>query len=597
MKSSFLFPVMLFLSPAIHAQYSSTRSQTTTVIEQVICYTFYDLQTNGSTGNRLLHNSDGTLSAAFAFSPNADNLPTSFPDRGTGYAYYDGVQWNLCANTRIEPARTGSPAIAVTETGKEIILAHTGTEIGMSWRPQKGTGAWTFTHPFGTGNTDFWPRIISGGSNGETLHAIWTGSDGTAIVHGQRGPLFYSRSTNGGVTWQVNRSIIPQLDSSHFIGFASDSYSIDCSGDTVAIAYSGPYFGVGFVKSVNGGLSWTNTTVLPFPVANYQWFSDALTTDTNADGIADTVLIANRDPHILIDHQGMCHVWFSTSRYQDASTSFDGGVFVGGNALYYWNETMAAGHPVSIEQVQDFNGNGHLDLPLSHACFLPYGKYMYGSLIEMPSAGIDASGNLFVAYQAIDELADTAYYSQAHKHIYLITSTDNGQTWSYPFDIVPDTLSGGNGEYQEAAYTSIARFVDQHVYILYQRDLYPGNALGTGCDQANNYGNTSDLIIADVQAGTLGIGSSNQSRDKFHVSQNYPNPSRSSCAIDIQFTQNENFKLTVRDISNRVIYLENRSSPSGKVKITLPTAGWPAGIYFYNVACTEGNVMKKMIVE
>jgi hypothetical protein len=58
--------------------------------ENVIGNTFYDLQSNAFLSNRIHVYPDGTIGAVWT---RGVDDPPSFPDRGTGYNYFDGNTW------------------------------------------------------------------------------------------------------------------------------------------------------------------------------------------------------------------------------------------------------------------------------------------------------------------------------------------------------------------------------------------------------------------------------------------------------------------------------------------------------------------------
>lgn len=64
------------------------------VDEYLVGLTYYDLQTNDATSNRIVKNTDGSVAVAWTFAPTYD-LPQTFPNRGTGYNYSTdgGVTW------------------------------------------------------------------------------------------------------------------------------------------------------------------------------------------------------------------------------------------------------------------------------------------------------------------------------------------------------------------------------------------------------------------------------------------------------------------------------------------------------------------------
>ncbi|MFM7727000.1 MAG: sialidase family protein, partial [Flavobacteriales bacterium] len=241
---------------------------------------------------------------------------------------------------------------------------------------------------------------------------IWNGSGTSGTnVNGQNGPIFYSRSNDGGLTWPILRTVIPAINSTSYRGWDADAYAIDAKNGVVVIVYGDFDTDVGIIKSTDGGTTWTKKIVQQFPIPLF----DANTMSTDAygpngtgapDGIADTLLSNGADAHALIDNSGMVHVWFSKIRVYSRTAGLGLSYFPNSDGLYYWNETKPVNGYVLVAQTLDMNNNGVVNLPSGGACSSPYGYYD-GGLTQMPSAGIDASGNLYVTYQSICELCDT----------------------------------------------------------------------------------------------------------------------------------------------------------------------------------------------
>jgi len=84
--------------------------------------TTYDNQSNASSPNRLQIRSNGEIYAAFTGSLQS----SPFNDRGTFLQSFNGTNWQSLPTSRVESRRTGFPALVVTATGKQFIVAHDG---------------------------------------------------------------------------------------------------------------------------------------------------------------------------------------------------------------------------------------------------------------------------------------------------------------------------------------------------------------------------------------------------------------------------------------------------------------------------------------
>jgi len=82
--------------------------------------TQYDLQTNSTLGNRFYMYPEGQMVHVWTIGM----TPTSYPDRGTGYNYWDGTSWQPAPTSRIESSRTGWPGYAPAGANGEAVIAH-----------------------------------------------------------------------------------------------------------------------------------------------------------------------------------------------------------------------------------------------------------------------------------------------------------------------------------------------------------------------------------------------------------------------------------------------------------------------------------------
>jgi hypothetical protein len=133
--------------------------------------TFYDLQSNTSApANRFYRYEDGTMAAVWT-----RGISTSgYPDRGTGYNYYNGADWAAAPAARIETVRTGWPTYAPQGTGELVIAHHDIQGLVVSRRDTRGSGPWSQAILAGpTGAVDIsWPRMVSSGEDHMTINLM-----------------------------------------------------------------------------------------------------------------------------------------------------------------------------------------------------------------------------------------------------------------------------------------------------------------------------------------------------------------------------------------------------------------------------------------
>jgi hypothetical protein len=591
---------------AIGPQSQLKNTNRTSLPYTVIGTTQYQLQTNASICNRIVKSADETISATWTMSQTSN-----WAERGTGYNYFDGTSWGAMPTVRIEDERTGFTNIGITTSGKEIVISHeaplTGNsdDLHISSRPAKGTGAWT---QGGLGTPDTWSRLAVGGANGETLHVIaQTSGANTPIVpfHGQDGAVVYSRSLDGGATWDKLRTVIPQIDSSFYLGFGGDAYSIDAKGDTVAIVLGGFSVDVVLLKSTDNGNSWTKTIVDSFPIAMYT--SDSMTTDVGNDGIIDTVETNDGSVTVLLDNSGNAHVWYGRMRVlcDNPGTSAGQGLsyFPTTNGIMYWNESMGATPPNIITGVLDLNGDGELNIDYDpDGAAWGFGSYNL-SLTSMPSAGIDAGGNLYLTYSGLYEGindagtvggASTSNPGKSFRHQYLMRSLDNGANWESPVDLTAPT-STGDFDYLEGVYGAIAKDVDEFVHIIVQQDQSAGH--GVSEDSPDTQNGPAEIVYYRLPFDaieTVGIKENKAALSSVNV---YPNPASGSVNVMFNLDKAEKATVTVTNMVGQEISTFEENLNAGTSTLNINLNSYKSGIYFIKTTVGGKVATKKLVVE
>ncbi|HNP48112.1 MAG TPA: T9SS type A sorting domain-containing protein [Bacteroidia bacterium] len=610
MKNKILLLAFFSLQIFVKGQSGNIITNSPVILDEIIGQTYYDLQANGSSGDLLVRNNDGTYSAAWMFSP--DTL-SNYPNRGTAYNYYDpnaatSSKWYYHPNgvagaypsQRTEGSlRTGFPALAVTDSGAEMTIAHASFaffRMVQNWRPVKGPGiAWDLqTGAFSSSSTeDSWAKVSS---SGNTVYAIWNGSGISGLLkNGQNGPIYFSRSDDGGQTWPVVDQIIHEIDSSFYLGFGGSSFSIDASGQTVAIAYGDYKTDIGLLKSTDGGNTWTKTIIKTFPIPFFSM--DTSYTYWTGSGVVDTVTASSGDVNVLIDNNGLCHAWWGALRWFRATgtpAGFYSPVYSESDGLMYWNETMGTDSSMKLTSTPDLDHDGNIAVPM------PYCRPIYldgGGSTILPSAGVDENNVLYVSFMSPCEapFADTTIWGEAHHHVFIMASADGGASWSAPFDVVRNQAQGGNGEFEEAAYPSMARNIRSYegAALIYQRDSIPG--AGVSSNLCFNRKTLNDIVFAKVDL-TLGLSTA-PGDDKIHTSV-YPSPVKDKVNIEFNMSESQTARLEISDVSGRIVYSrKNIPCLAGKNTIEVNRLSWANGIYFYSLYADKGRSVGKLILQ
>ena len=580
---------------------TKTPPQTKAFTSAVIGTTEYQNQTNSSICNRIVKNADGTISATWTFAADP-----AWADRGTGYNYYNGTSWMAAPTVRVEPVRTGFTNVGITGTGGEVVVSHEASDIHVASRPVKGTGAWSSQT---LGFPDVWSRVSVGGPTNQTLHVIsQTTGIGTTPYHGQDGAIAYSRSLDGGLTWDKLRTVIPQIDSSSYLGFGGDAYSIDANGNTVVIVAGGFDVDVVLIKSTDNGNTWTKTIVKDFGIPLFD--ATLMMTDTlPTNGVPDTLESNDASVNVVLDASNNAHVFYGLMRVVGDGSAMS--YFPYTDGLMYWNETMAPDSPVLIAGTRDYNSDGFLNVYTDPSgVALGMGTFQT-SLTSFPNAGIDASGKLFVTYSSLFEgindvgegydiansvLIPPTSAGKSFRHQYLMRSDDNGATWCDPIDLTQPDYSNSAFDYHEGVYGAIAKDNDTHVHVIVSDDQSPGHGVSTTTTPDPQSG-PANIVYYKVPVADLACGASISENDLLSTINLYPNPANGSVNLVLNATKATKATLTVYNMVGQAITSTDVNLAGGNNTFQLDVTSYTSGIYFVNAVVEGKTYSQKLIVK
>jgi uncharacterized repeat protein (TIGR01451 family) len=307
-------------------------------------------------------------------------------------------------------------------------------------------------------------------------------SNGGMLANGIDGKLTYSRSQNGGITWNQVHVTLPLIDSAHYSEMDAESYAIDAIGNTVAIVQGCLINDWVLWKSTDDGDTWSRTVVKTFPIPAYD--PATMISDVNGDLLADTIEHVDGALAVLIDNNNSVHCWGGKLRMLQETIGLYG-YFAETDGLYYWNEGFQNNLPVIMASTFDLDNDSSLNIEPDIAAYEV-------SLTGMPSAAIDAAGNIYVVYSSIVEGSSSGTPSpQSYRNIYAKVSPDNGYSWSLPVNLMPSA-------FDECVYPSVSRNATPELRTTFQMDGMPGISGPIGNNDIVYTGDSPGILFAGI---------------------------------------------------------------------------------------------------
>ncbi len=553
----------------------------------VIGETRYDLQTNTSVQNRAYVYDDGTIGATWTMGFDEPQ----FPGRGTGYNYYDGSEWGPKPTERIQSARCGWPSYAPFGENGEITVAHSSDyTLIFNWRENKGEGAWNefeFEGPEGSPGL-LWPRMITSGENHDTIHLIALTTpiaNGGSMWEGQDGALLYSRSADGGTTWDPENIILEGMGADYYPALSGDDYGwAEPKNGTIAFFYfDGVTDGV-VMKSDDGGDSWERIEFFDFP-----WNGGPLPDDTERFGSGDG------NNAIALDNEGNAYVVFGRQCHRQEGGA--GYYYFWTNGLVYWDETLDPLDTVTVgattiwEVPESLEEGGYLaaklDVPFDSMAYEEYATYQNG-VTSMPQITINEFDDIFISYSGL--APGFVSNDMNYRHVYGVWSFDGGETFEEPVDYTGDIYH----MFSECVFPSLAPYpYDGQYHIIYQTSTSPGIALRYEIHEV------IDNNIVDLPVGiNVGDDDNQAVSDISYVSQNYPNPFKNQSMVQVNTTKACNLKMVITNIvGKQIAVIDKGRVNAGMHYFTIDANNLTNGVYFYTIFSGDNAQTRKMIVE
>jgi hypothetical protein len=545
--------------------------------------TYYDTQTynSGNLMNRMYQYPDETIGATWMHKG-----ANGTPDRGTAYSYFSGSSWTPQDPHLGSDPNNAFPSYAPWGPNGEVIvhyryLAGDGF-LKILTRETKGQGAWTeqtLTPPEGNYSL-VWHSMITSGQNHEYIHILALVYDDPYM--GQEDALLYYRSSDGGLTWDINGEIIDGLGVDFYPTIPSLHYSWALPvGNTLAFTFGFNEFDGLVFKSSDNGDNWQKIVVYDSPYEPY-----------DVPDITPTFGCCDGTSAIALDNNGKVHVAFGRMlRFHDVVTTPPGGWYyypTVTEGLMYWNEDMPAldSTIVSSYTLDYLQAGGNLIgwiVPETATLNIVSGQPDYGlGLTSQPQLCVGPGNEIFVLYAGIspDNLSADYYY----RHIYS-NMTYDGIHWGSP----TDQTGGIFYAFSECVYPAVPPRlpVTQDVKtppFIFQEDYTPG----TGSTEI------SYITYRVVEPTITGVTEKSAS---FEVSQVYPNPASDRCAIELKSEKPMDIKAEICTLTGQVLQQVNpEKKNAGSQIIRFDVSNLENGVYAVKINAGNQTVTRKVVV-
>jgi hypothetical protein len=523
----------------------------------IVGTTYFDYQSNGSTGNRVAVGVDHSIIFAFMYSP-------VYPrPRKVYFNWVDSAgQWfsNGIGDNVFPDSVTGYCQVAMPPNGNRgVIAAHAGanifTEIAIDSDPP-GFGIFNIYNApdLLSGNTrTIWPYVAVGNNN--LVHLVM--SENSADRAPQR--LCYARFNQSNTSWWPNATNPQYLDSVKTI---SSVIAASPVSNKVVIAYS--------KMTDTSSQTWNDICYYLSPDGTTWDFTNGRVNVTNY-GDDDDSLWAYTDIAVIFDYNDNFHIIWNANWSPDANS-------------YYYRTYLF--HYSSNRQIIDEVRSPWPDsLWLSSGC--AFGGW--NRAICKMDLGVQPISNTLYAIWTQFDTSDCSALGYANGDIWMAYTTNSGISWSEPSNLTNShTPNCEAGDCDSDNWASLGDVVDGKLNIFYVNDKDAG-----GMPQTEGSATENPMLYYPVW---VGIDENPTKPANFTLGQNYPNPFNSNTAISFELKTASHVKLDIFNITGeKVATLINRELPAGSHRTTWNAGMVASGTYYYRLTAGKEVQTKQMV--
>ncbi len=522
----------------------------------VVGKTFYDYQTNCSTGDRIVKHDCGVHICYM------NGIRDWTGERVVYYNFVDDDDpfWGDEGTPASSGTRDGYTTITQhADEGYAIIAFHNANpdaeETRLAIDASCGLGLFT---EYGVPSevpgeyTFYWPYVAY--DNNGNIHVINHESEPGA-GNPQDGAHTYSSDL--GNSWEdlVNFETLMEISA---MPVASQ---VD---DKVAIVFTWP-------RTLDEPNQYNNDICYIESEDGVTWDYDDMVNITNYQ--TEDTIRAYCDVDACYDYEGNLHIIWNTPGYWEET----GMITADACFLWHWSEETG------INMIYDawhasFPGAWNRSASKYSIAANPYGPHLHVLWTHFDDIDVSAGG-------------------WSNGELYLSSSTDNGVTWDDPTNLT-ETVTPGclPGDCDSDHWSTLAPNVDnEYLYIMYINDKDAGGIPQDEGAQTQNP--VMYLKIDDPYPVQTGIEDEGSVPSAFNLTQNYPNPFNASTNITFSLKEASAVNLTVYNLlGEEVAELVNGKLNAGEHSVTWNAGDYTSGVYFYKLNANGEDQTRRMVL-
>ena len=525
----------------------------------IVGYTYYDYQTNGSSGNRIALADDGSVYfswmnlLSWPYPPGARHIYYNWVDADGNWAEPEqGGQVSVNSgsgytNLDLIYGNRGAIAYHVFVDEPDMIVSVDGDPPGLGIFDHYHAPWEVFPQTPDSPGQLFWPYIAVDRS--DRIHLGMTESTDIRL---QR--MGYTRSNDGGLTW----TNIQLIDTVMVISCVLDASPVS---DRVVYAYS---------KCIDTTTQWNNNIVYYVSENGTSWDWRYGRHNITNYGNNNDSLWAYTDLDVIFDYNDYIHIIWNAQWVTDAGVYYR-------TFLFHYNEETDEINTITAKP-------DSLWMDMSGVWNRPICKM---------NLGVQEDGNVIFATWTEFDTSDVSAGGFGNGDIFM-SYTDDGTHWYPPTNITNSQTPGCYpGECDSDHWSTLAdRVTDLTLHVFYTEDKDAGGIPQTeGAATENPMRYLEYPITVDIDEGTRNLP------ENFSLNQNYPNPFNARTTISFDLKKPSPVSLDIFDITGaRLTTLVNADMPAGSHNIVWDASNVASGVYYYKLVAGDQTQTRQAVL-